>query len=243
MTKLITFTDDKMTKSAEICKKSSLENNVTEVEIFNPDDISKNFFDKNKEVLSNPRGAGLWLWKPYFINRELNKLKDGDVLIYCDAGVQVIQNVNYIIDRMVDDIWLFGNLWKHVEWCKGDVLNEIIPVWKDGRYNDIKQVQASVIFIKVSDWSKKFVKEWLRLCCLPGMIDDSASKSESFTTFQEHRHDQAILTCLQIKYGLPLHWWPAIYNDGAFTYEKTGFKPDYPVLFNHHRKRNEEWIT
>lgn len=241
MTKLITFTDENMTKSAEILKKSALENNVHEVEIFNPDDVSKNFFDKNKDTLTTKRGVGLWLWKPYFINKVLNTMKDGDTLIYSDAGVQVIQNLNYIIDRMVDDVWLFANLWKHVEWCKGDVLNEIIPEWKDGRYNDNKQVQASVIFIRVSEWSKKFIKEWLRLCCLPGMIDDSPSKSESFKTFQEHRHDQAVLTCMQIKYGMPLHWWPAIYNDGAFTYEKTGFNPDYPAMYLHHRRRNNEW--
>jgi len=138
---------------------------------------------------------------------------------------------------MWDDVFLFGNNWRHVDWCKGDVLDAIQDA------TDERQVQASVIFIRKTAESMRFVKEWLLWCQMPGLIDDSPSKTPNYPTFQEHRHDQAILTCLQIKHGYRLHWWPASYSDGAFVYDKLPqyAGDDYPVLFNHHRKRNNEY--
>jgi hypothetical protein len=238
MTRLITFTDENMTIAADICCRSALSNNVQEAKIYGMDDIDKDFKQANKEIFAAKRGPAYWLWKPYLIDRELKQMNDGDILIYSDAGVEFVNNVNHIIDRMDQDVWLFGNMWEHVHWCKGDVFNAIK---KTGPFG--KQVQASLIFIRNSEYSRKFIAEWLYWCQQPGLIDDSPSKAPNNPEFQEHRHDQAILTTLA-RTGddwLKLHWWPAMYNAGNFTYEKTGYNDDYPVLFHHHRMRNEQF--
>lgn len=239
MTRLITFTDDHMTIAANICKASALQNNVHEVKIYGPKDIDAKFRKANAAILDQPRGCGYWLWKPFLIDRELKKMKDGDYLIYCDAGVEIINNVNHIIDRMQDDIFLFGNLWKHEHWCKGGVIEDI---WPSNRANYDKQVQASVIFIRNSETSRMLVAGWLKDCQRPGMIDDSTMGFPNHPEFKEHRHDQAILTCIWYRWnGGKLHWWPAMYNAGNFTYEKTGYNDTYPVLFHHHRMRNNDF--
>jgi hypothetical protein len=73
---------------------------------------------------------------------------------------------------------------------------------------------------------------------MPGFIDDSPSMLPNHPEFQEHRHDQAILTCLQIKYQIKAHWWPSTYN----LHQREHFPEDtYPPILNHHRKRNWEW--
>jgi hypothetical protein len=168
-------------------------------------------------------------------------MKDGEYLVYADAGVEFVNNINHIIDRMTGDIWLFGNMWQHVHFCKADVF---IPILSNEYYNAAnRQVQASVIVIRKSHESEKFVKRWLHWCCLPGMIDDTPSKLPNHPEFQEHRHDQAVLTCLAILDGIGLHWWPAMYNAGNFTYEKTGYTDNYPVLFHHHRLRNSDFTA
>lgn len=239
MTRLITFTDDHMTIAADICVASALNNNVQETKIFGPKDIDSKFRKANAAILDQPRGCGYWLWKPYFIDRELKKMKDGDYLIYCDAGVEIINNVNHIIDRMDGDVWLFGNKWQHVHWCKADAF---IPILSNQYYNaPNRQVQASVIFLRKSQASQGFVKTWLEWCCIPGLIDDSPSKTLNHPEFQEHRHDQAILTCCTIRENIPLHWWPAMYNAGHFTYEKASYNDTYPILFHHHRMRNNDF--
>lgn len=240
MTRLITFTDSNMTIAADICISSALKNNVQETKIFGPKDIDAKFYKANKAILDATR-AGYWLWKPYFIDRELKKMKDGEILIYADAGVEIVNNVNHIIDRMAGDVWLFGNMFKHLHFCKADTF---VPILSNQYYNyQGKQCQASVIVIRNSQNAKQFVSQWLEWCCMPGMIDDSPSKLPNSREFQEHRHDQAVLTCWAIRDNIDLHWWPAMYNAGNFTYEKTGYTDTYPVLFHHHRMRNNDFTA
>lgn len=243
MTRLITFTDKNMTIAADICKESALRNNVHEVKIYWPEDIDVKFRKANAAILDQPLGCGYWLWKPYFVYLNICNVnfKEGDILIYADAGVEVLNNVNHVIDRMTDDVWLFGNMFQHIHWCKADAF---IPILSNDYYNyQGRQAQASVIVLRNSHKARKFVKQWLDWCIQPRMIDDSTSKLPNHSEFKEHRHDQAILTCMAIRENIPLHWWPAMYNAGAFTYEKTGYSDDYPVLFHHHRMRNSQFTS
>lgn len=252
---LVTFADESMSRSAELCVDSVRNQNVAWAMTYNPAQVDLLAFPLPvlRNLMKQPRGIGYWAWKPFIIDFTLKNLKDGDILIYADAGIEFIDNVNYIIDRMDQDIFLFGNQWEHAHWCKRDIVEVVWPITFRGRrieagdstWNDFgKQVQASVIFFRVSDYTRKFVKEWLDWCLFEGgrLIDDSPSRLPNHPEFQENRHDQAILTTLAYREGIKLHAWPASYNDGAFIYER-GDYPDegYPVMFNHHRKRNHEW--
>lgn len=240
MTRLITFTDENMTIAAEICRQSALSNNVQEATIYGMADIDEDFKEANKEIFASKRGPACWIWKPYLIDRELEQMNDGDILIYSDAGVEFVNNIRYVIDRMAENIWLFGNMFQHEHWCKWDIIERIF----NGRDRPFgKQTQASVVLVKNTEWARTFIKEWLHYCLIPGLIDDSSSKTTNHPEFKENRHDQAILCTLAYKYNLPLHWWPAMYNAGNFTYEKTGYTDDYPVLFHHHRMRNAQFSS
>lgn len=252
ITHLITFATPEMSQSADLCVSSGLWHGCDEIENYHPKLVEHLATDAHRKLLEQPRGFGYWSWKPLIILDAMNRFQEGYV-IYSDAGVSFINNINYIIDRMDHDIFLFGNNWDHAHWCKADVLEEVIPLstgnpdlpWRNTDYTFGKQVQASVIFFRVSGYTRNFVKEWLDWCLFEGgrLIDDSPSRVRNHPEFREHRHDQAILTTLAYREGIKLHYWPASYNDGAFTYEKlpeyTG--DDYPILFNHHRRRNHEW--
>lgn len=248
MIRCITFSDEKMTQSAELCCRSALKFGCDEARQFNKSTIEGYFTNFNKDIFSNERGCGFWLWKPYLIEVSMRDMNEGDILIYADAGIEFVNSVHHIIDKMDEDIFFFTNGWPHVEWCKMDVINGVLG-WQD-RYDhgdpyikdkmaSYKQVQASVIFFKVNQKTKDFVKEWLLYCQMPGFIDDSPSKLPNYPTFAEHRHDQAILTCLQIKYGYKLHFWPTNYSEHI---RHTARPEDtYPTIFNHHRKRNRSF--
>lgn len=235
----ITYTDSNMTISAEKCRLSMMKNGCDDAAVFN--DVDFEFKAFNKDIFQDgARGAGCyWLFKPYAIYRSMIYMNDGDVLIYSDAGVEFVNSVHEIINRMDEDIFFFTNGFLHVEWCKGDVIKTILPEFKyDGTERNIKQIQASVIFFRVSKESRDFVKEWLLFCEFPGFIDDAPSKESNYPTFAEHRHDQAILTCVAIKHGYTMdHWWPTFYSNHLPRTERDS----YPVLFNHHRKRNNEF--
>lgn len=263
MIRLVNFSDDKMLTSRRVCSESAMENGVEMVWQQDPDTIDAEFKRLNQDIFKHERGCGYWLWKPYIIYRAMVQpaTQEGDILIYADAGVKWIANVNEIISRMDRDIFLFSNGHQHVHWCKGDVYSAI-NYWEstvkkhtdcgthylfNKEYETYQQVQASVIFFKVNENTRRFVKEWLLYCQMPGFIDDSQSKLPNHPEFAEHRHDQAILTCLQIKYGYKLHWWP----DAQWYLSQQYRWPDdtYPPILMHHRLRdpgkgegkNPEW--
>ena len=237
MIRHITAADDLMTMSGFHCVASALEkggcDNST---MFKISEVDHTFHLFNEGILSESRGAGYWLWKPYFMLRSLMLADDGDYLIYTDAGVEIIADMKQVFS-LANPIMLFSNNYQQMDWCKGNVARAICPnISLKGKF----QVQASAMVFKVCKPSIDFVKEWLLWCQMPGFIDDSEGEDNE-PGFQEHRHDQAIITCLAYKYGYELHWWPASYNNGAFTYDKLHRTPNYPILFNHHRRRNYEW--
>ena len=260
---LITLASDDMMQSARVCVRSALDHGVNYANAYPRSSLllDTDFYSENKALLDAPRGCGYWAWKPWLIygaidlcQFEADKDNTDDILIYSDAGVEFINNVSHIIDRMDQDIFLFGNNWEHAHWCKADIVDEVWPLdewpwadeWAEEEWSRFgKQVQASVIFFRVTDYTRKFVKEWLDWCLFEGgrLIDDSPSRTPNHPEFQENRHDQAILTTMAYREGIKLHWWPAIYNDGQFTYQKLPVyaEDNYPPIFHHHRRRNHEW--
>ena len=260
---LVTFSDESMSRSRELCVLSARHHGVHEAHEYEPSGVASALIG-HEAIWNNPKGCGLWAWKPVIVQAAIEHASAGDILVYADAGIEFINNVSHIIDRMDQDIFLFGNNWEHAHWCKRDIVEAVYgQAWLhrelkeafDEEFNTKllwqrfgKQCQASVIFSRVSDYSKQFVAEWLKWCLFEGgrLIDDSPSRAPNHPEFQENRHDQAILTTLAYREGIKLHWWPAVYNKGGspeFVYEKLPeyAGDDYPVLFSHHRKRNHEW--
>jgi len=227
---LISYADEKMTISQDRLHKSADGYGFIHKK-FGPKDIDEKFYELNKRILTQPRGAGYWLWKPYFIYKTLNSMNEGDVLIYSDAGIEFIANPLDHIEFI--DIFLFANNHKHYKWCKGSVNGYFDTSDYEGY-----QVQASIIMIKNSMQTRHFIDVWLSTCQLPGMIDDTKNSTPNHSGFIEHRHDQAILTCLAVRNNIILHWWPAQYESSI----RSQWPEDkYPQLFFHHRKRNDKW--
>ncbi len=253
-THLVTFATDDMSHAAALCVSSAMAHGVDTYHRWIADAVKSWAVPMaNRQLFDQPRGCGYWAWKPLVIQVAMNQAQPNDVIVYADAGIEFIDSVNYIIDRMDQDIFLFGNSWEHAHWCKRDIVDEIWPTTTHPLLPDVerpvswgsfgKQVQASAIFFRVNDTTRAVVKEWLDWCLFEGgrLVDDSPSRAPNHPEFQENRHDQAILTTMAYRDGYKLHWWPAAYNDGAFTYEKGVYTDDYPAIFHHHRRRNHEW--
>jgi hypothetical protein len=234
----ITFSDENMTISARLCSKSATDHGCDNSYLYNKLSYSDEFYQLNKSTLDQPRGAGYWLWKPYIIFSELQDMKNGDILIYSDAGLTFNAHIKHIISGMDQDLFLFGNTHPHGRWIKMDVA-QAMGITKEEHFTH-EQAQASVILIKKTDFALNFISEWLRWAQVPGFIDDSPSKLPNRPEFIENRHDQAILTNLALKYGIRLHWWAAQYNRG----NKVKYTDSFPFpLFLHHRRRNNEYIN
>lgn len=231
MIKHFCFSNHKMTDSAGKCVQSALKFGCDSSQLFQPYNIDMEFYEKNKSILDQDKGAGYWLWKSYFIDRVLKNSNDGDIIVYTDAGVEFVNDVQHLLSEMTHEIMLFGNGHRHGDWCKMDVLKAM----NCEKFKDKDQIQASCVIVYNSAESRSFIQEWLGWCERPAFIDDTPSYFTNDKSFKEHRHDQAILTNLAYIYSLPLNRWPAQY--GLRGNEKYNNK--YPQVFNHHGLRND----
>jgi len=228
-----------MSISAQLLCATAAKHGVEQSLIYVPAHLPDTFIQMAMPTINESKGAGLYIWKPFIVWDYMQRLKDGDILIYADAGQTIVSSVRPVIDAMDQDIMFFSNGWPHVEWCKSDVLEAILPTcFGIVEYKFEKQVQASLIFFKVTPETRNFVKEWMLWCLMPGFCDDSPSKVHNYPTFAETRWDQSVLCCLQIKYSYRLHWLPVL----TAMHIKSEYPNDtYPAISDFHRKRNNEW--
>jgi hypothetical protein len=247
MIRLITFDSGEFTKSAQRLEASARYFGADDVAIYTPQHLDP-FFQRNilHPLLPQSRGFGWWVWKPYIIlGHALVACQPGDVLVYSDAGQEIVGPLKPVVEAMGDEnMLLFSNGWQHSHWCKRETAaainhNEIIidnskiaTIKND--YLRHKQVQASFCLFRITDETKAFLQEWYAWSIMPGMIDNTP-RGPQFPEFREHRHDQAILTCMQIKYGYKLHWFPSLTNMHQHQ------KEIYGATIDHHRKRDYDY--
>lgn len=171
-------------------------------------DIETWFSIAHQEILTQKRGAGYWLWKPYFINRILQKLTDSDVLFYSDSGSFFIRRMEPIFQAVCDDIrgvigfrLAGGHLEKH--YTKRDLLKYMNM---DGTENsNTPQRMASFMCFRGTDFAKSMVGEYLELAKTPHLITDTPNKDGwDEHGFQGHRHDQSIWSLLTKKYDVTI---------------------------------------
>lgn len=174
---------------------------VTETHFFTGSDIDESFFKNNENILTQKRGFGYWLWKPYFCKRVWDRLNYGDVLVYLDGGLVLTSDLQPFIARAIRSKsggLAFEQWIRQEDYTKPEVFDVMeLPVEIYGRR---LQFWAAVFIVQKRESNQSFFEEWLRFCSIPGMIDDSPSKKPSVKPFK-HRHDQSIFSLLAWKYA------------------------------------------
>ena len=172
------------------------------------DDIDKDFYAKNKKILNKVRGGGYWLWKFYFIHKTLTDatMKKGDVLFYCDSGVNVLKDLNplYTLPKKYNqDVILFDTSDKNKSYTKRDTF-----MLMNCDTNDA--YDANVCIGGIHLWRKSaksiaFIEECLEYATQYKIIGDSISTlGQEHPEFICHRHDQSIFSLMAYKKGLLL---------------------------------------
>lgn len=194
---------------------------------YHPEDIDEKFFKSNSQICEVKRGYGLWIWKAYFVLRTLELMDYGDYLFYCDAGsyfvndlhllVNVLENEN--IDIMPFELPLLERQWTKMETYKRMKVDEM----------NNNQCLASYFLIKKTDFSIKFMIEWLDymkdpICILPQNVTGTPNISD----FIVHREDQSVFSLLCHKYKLQTFRDPSQYGDWPWLYKK-----DYATFVPH----------
>ncbi|MCM5528543.1 hypothetical protein [Parasegetibacter sp. NRK P23] len=262
---LTNLSNHSFNEGRERLNTSALKHGVQDLYSFSFESFSgKPFFKQFEHILAQPRGLGYWLWKPYIILETLEQLNDGDVLIYSDCGIEIIEDLSPLVEICAakQPVVLFanGNL-LNAAWTKRDCfvrMNADAPAY----WLAIQCDASFALFRKGSD-SVKFVQEWLNYASNESILTDipNSSGKRNLPGFIEHRHDQSILSILAKKYGYSLYRQASQYGNhykmpelrvpGEFNcvsqryqqevsfYAQNWFSNSpYPQLLHHHRLVN-----
>jgi uncharacterized protein YndB with AHSA1/START domain len=182
------------------------------------------FYALHHGLLDAPRGSGYWLWKPFIVLDTLRQMAAGDLLIYADAGMDIVADLAPLFDicRTRADILLFAGHYDDVgapgpnicsKWTKRDCF---VGLDCDAsRYGDARMVDASLLVVRKTPRTVAFVREWLLWCCQRPLLSDDANVCglPDGPGFVAHRHDQSILSLLAVREDLELFRHPSQYGN------------------------------
>jgi hypothetical protein len=157
-------------------------------------------------IKNNKRGYGYWLWKPYIILKTMNTMKNGDILLYADAGCEIdYRNTNKmnILKKYFKLVKKYKIIFsytgqKEYKYNKMDLIKKLNMT--DDKYSYTQQRQSTVLLFLICNKTRNFVNEWYKIACNYHLIDDSPSINKNIDGFIEHRHDQSIFSLLSKKY-------------------------------------------
>ena len=207
------------------------------VESFGPRDIDRRFRRRNPDILGNGRGAGLWLWKPYFVHRVLRDLDEGDWLFYSDSGALFIDSVHPLVDFASErdlDVLAFELLFLERQYTKRDTF--LLLGCDEPRFADTRQRLASFSLWRASSSALSLAQKWLAVAQDERALTDldNCLGKPNYPGWIEHRYDQSIFSLLTKKAGMP-----AFRDPSQFGMAHTADYPDstYPTALHHTRAR------
>jgi hypothetical protein len=177
---------------------------VDECHALSMNDVDAQFRKEHAQTLNTPRGGGLWLWKPYLINRTLHSLQEGDYLLYMDAGAYLVGDIEPLrrMTDYYDGVLTFGVGFTQQQYCKRDAF--VRQRCDTDACHKAMQVNGAYSMWRKSTHALRVVEAWLKDCTDHQSISDAPSQSgPPLEGFIDHRHDQALLTNVLVREGWP----------------------------------------
>jgi hypothetical protein len=162
-------------------------------------------------ITQSRRGYGYWMWKPFVVLDMMEKVAEGDIIVYADAGCSIYttpmakHTFKFYIDLVRKSPYKrvgFLNGCKESDWNKGDLID--LLGMRDSTHMDSSQIMAGIhLWVNTSE-NRKLMEEWRNIMSSNNYhyITDSPSISPNYSGFREHRHDQSVFSLLCKKYGM-----------------------------------------
>jgi len=236
---LINFATPNFLKAQKFNRKTAVQvGEFDKVLCTNLELIDTQFKVNYKSILEQAKGAGYWLWKPYFILNALSHLRDDDLLMYSDSASHFIHSAAPLLElpkRFGQDIIPFELELLESAWTKRDTF-----VYMDADqsgFENTRQFLASFIVIRKSIFSVKFIEQYLHYCTNPNILTDLENTCQlpNYPDFRGHRHDQSVFSLLCKKHRLqgfrdPSQWG----NNRTADYSNSS----YPQILEHTRQKS-----
>lgn len=210
-----TFADSRLSRTLKRIKNQAHAIGIyDELHVLTETDLDFDFINRFKDhLIKGSKGYGYWVWKPQIILQTLEKMNDGDLLQYTDAGCWINQKgknrlleyfelaneygaLAFQVKNTFDEPHLNNFSLPSRNWTKGDIF-DYFNVRNNPEITDTEQIGAGIIFLKKSNDIVQLIKDWLRVYEDNfSLVDDTPSFSKNLDGFIENRHDQSIFGIL-----------------------------------------------
>ena len=212
---------DKYLNSINRIKQQTNNMNIFDkIFVYTENDFDKDFINKHQDFIKNSkRGYGYWLWKSYFVQKTLNIMDEGDILIYADSGCSLI-NTPAAIKRLNQYITLCNKLENanlSFQMCFPEKTYTKMDLFHRLDVNNISMLESGqlvggIFVLKKCTKTVNLINDYYNLSQEYHLIDDSPSTIPNDPEFVDHRHDQSLFSILRKKYGTILipdeTWYP-----------------------------------
>jgi hypothetical protein len=184
---------------------------------YTPTDMDADFYTRNHDILSQPRGFGYWIWKPYFIRKALAEAVEGGIVIYSDVCSKAC-DIRMLYDTaMTYDIAGIQLQNTQVRWTKADAF---VLMKAEDQLSDQRLLQraATILAFKNCERVRRFVDQWLTYCEDARIVTDQPNEMgvPNHTDFTEHRHDQSVFSILTYQRNMGLFLSVSYMDQHAF---------------------------
>jgi hypothetical protein len=247
----VTFGSGKEWKPAlkRIARQAAMSKRFGKIVTFSEKDLTSLEFESKLQFFSHhKRGYGLWIWKPFLINKVFDTFPECDGVLYLDAGCEL--NVNSVSLHKLE-IYLeaskeYGGVGFSLPFLEKNWTSPMVLEAMDASYlGETKQIAGGIFFLSNNLRNRSFLNDWLNW-----MIRDKqkyligeVNSNENLVGFKEHRFDQSIFSVLWKKNEMHVledesFWAPDWANKGKnFPIWSTrsklyfSFKTKEPIFF------------
>jgi hypothetical protein len=216
---LITYASASHVNLARILLDTALRvGGFNHTKLYTADSLDSFFVDRNAGVLKQPRGAGLWIYKPYVILYHLvNVAQPDDIVLYLDSKWYFKDDFIPTLDFMTDRPPHIGLIWANSRpdfittgshsfserfFSKRDA-HIILNTDGNETYLESDQFWCGLVAIRNTFLAVQFISSWLTYVQDRRVVsDDPSILSPEYDGFRYNRHDQSVCSLLAKKWQI-----------------------------------------
>jgi len=213
----ITYGDEKFELAkARLLKEANNFGVFKTIKGYGPQDLPQEFVNKYINILKQSRGGGYWIWRPIILKKKLSTMKDGEFLVYLDAGCKLnkqgIDRFNQYI-KLLDEsdygIMSFqmsgnngpGNLEREKTWTISQIF-KYFDIDLDSEDANSGQYLGGILVMKKNDHLLKIIDLLIKaLEYDPLLYTDYYNWKLQHAGFRENRHEQSVFSLLRKIHG------------------------------------------
>jgi hypothetical protein len=199
-TYLISYADGKESiyRNQNAVSHYGLNKNIDFIFNYRKNHIEAEFAKKHQDILQEKIGAGMWLWKPYFLLKTLNKVEENAVVIYLDAAFIINKPLDeFINSQLTADVLLVQDQMRlNGAYVKGDSF----ALTGCDFCRNLPHIWSALIIVRNTKESRHFIAQWLNYAQDRRILDNKNNQiQENFPEYLWHHYDQSVLSLVYAK--------------------------------------------